>query len=234
MVDFHSHILPGMDDGSKSLSESAKLLQDSYRQGIDLIAATSHFYAFENSPEAFLTRRNRAWAKLSNVLTEDMPTIRLGAEVQYFEGICHVPELRMLRLDGTRLLLLEMPFSRWSRRAVMDVVELNQRDEFQVLLAHVERYWKDQPESVWEQLLDEGILMQAIASFFLVCKTKRRALKMLETGQIHLLGSDCHNTETRPQRLREAVKVIQAKLGHAAINRMNQLSLEILAGGEEA
>ena len=232
MVDFHSHILPGMDDGSKSLTESVALLRESYQQRVTVIAATSHFYAFENSPETFLARRDRAWELLSDVLTEDMPAIRLGAEVQYFEGICHVPELRLLRLEGTRLLLLEMPFSRWSQRAVADVIELSQRDEFQILLAHVERYLKEQPDGVWDQLLEAGVLMQSNASIFLSWKTKYRAIKKLETGRIHLLGSDCHNLETRPPRLQEAVQVIQAKLGRAATRRIDRLSREILSEDE--
>lgn len=234
MIDFHSHILPDMDDGSRSLEESAALLRESYRQGVDVIAATSHFYAFENSPEDFLARRRRAWVRLSGALTEDMPAIRLGAEVQYFEGICQVPELRRLRLEGTRLLLVEMPFSHWSSRAVADVIELNRREEFQVMLAHIERYLHDQPDSVWDQLLAEGILMQSNASFFLRWNTKRRALKLLESGRIHLLGSDCHNMETRPPRLEEAAAAIRAKLGHRSLRRMDALGRELLSGGGEA
>ena len=121
MIDFHSHVLPKMDDGSRSCAESAAMLRESYAQGIDILAATSHFYANENSPEEFLHRRARSWEQLAEVLTDDMPAIRLGAEVQYFEGICRVREVDLLRLEGSQVLLLEMPFCAWSDRMVKDL-----------------------------------------------------------------------------------------------------------------
>ena len=65
MIDLHSHILPEMDDGSKSSAESAALLQMLQQQGVTTVAATPHFYAKE-TPEAFLKRRQEAVAKLPN------------------------------------------------------------------------------------------------------------------------------------------------------------------------
>ena len=56
MIDFHSHVLPKMDDGSRSCAESAAMLRESYAQGIDILAATSHFYANENSCTAARAR----------------------------------------------------------------------------------------------------------------------------------------------------------------------------------
>ena len=53
MIDFHSHILPGMDDGSKSTQESLEMLDMLRAQGVDTVAATPHFYARENPPEVF-------------------------------------------------------------------------------------------------------------------------------------------------------------------------------------
>ena len=64
MIDFHSHILPGMDDGSQTVEESLTLLEMLRAQGVDTVAATPHFYARENSPEVFLRRRREAWERL--------------------------------------------------------------------------------------------------------------------------------------------------------------------------
>ena len=61
MIDFHTHILPGMDDGSKSVEESIALLQEEARQGADMVFLTSHFYAEENSPSEVRRRRRSAW-----------------------------------------------------------------------------------------------------------------------------------------------------------------------------
>ena len=93
MIDFHSHILPGIDDGSKSVEMSLQMLRLLKAQGIDTVAATSHFYATQRSPQRFLFRRQEAWDKLRTALDADAPRILLGAEVLYFPGISHMEEL---------------------------------------------------------------------------------------------------------------------------------------------
>lgn len=67
MTDMHCHILPGMDDGSRSAAESLSMLEASAAQGVDRIVATPHFYAGENSPEVFLSRREHAYERLKAV-----------------------------------------------------------------------------------------------------------------------------------------------------------------------
>ena len=122
-------------------------------------------------------------------------------------------ELPLLTLEGTNLLLLEMPFSPWSSRMVEEVLEIQERRGLQVLLAHVERYLPYQEPKVWERLRQGKVWMQCNASFFLHWRTKPKALRMLRKGEIHMLGSDCHNKTTRPPRLGEAAEVIEKSLG---------------------
>ena len=59
MIDFHSHILPGMDDGSQTVEESLTLLEMLRAQGVDTVAATPHFYARENSRRCFCAAAGR-------------------------------------------------------------------------------------------------------------------------------------------------------------------------------
>ena len=110
MIDFHSHILPGIDDGSQSVEMSLEMLGALKAQGAGVVCATSHFYATERSPERYLYRRQEAFEKLKPQLPEDAPEILLGAEVLYFPGISRMEALPSLCLEGTNLLLLEMPF----------------------------------------------------------------------------------------------------------------------------
>lgn len=117
ICDLHSHILPGMDDGCKTVGESMQVLRDSWEQGITAMFATPHYYPVE-SVDAFLTRRRNAWQKLSEHMqqsSEQMPKICLGAEVAYRPGLCYEEDLRALCLGNSRYLLLELPFSRWNR-----------------------------------------------------------------------------------------------------------------------
>ena len=197
MIDFHTHILPGVDDGSKSISESVSMLREESRQGIKTVMLTPHFYATENSPIEFLKKRYRAWRELEPYLWPELPNVRLGAEVQYFEGICNVEDIRHLRIVGTDYLLVEMPFSRWTDRMIEDVLELNEWQNTKVVLAHIERYLAIQDSDIWKQLHSCGILMQSNVSFFESWKTRGRAMSMLVDGKIHFLGSDCHNMRSR-------------------------------------
>lgn len=197
MIDFHTHILPGMDDGSRSISQSVSMLREEARQSVDTVFLTPHFYAEENRPVEFLKRRYSAWRKLAPYLWPELPSVRLGAEVQYFEGICRAEDIQHLRIVGTDLLLLEMPFCRWSARMLGDVAELNARREIQIVLAHIDRYIPMQKQDVWDWLRANGVLMQANVSSFQNRKTRKKVLSMLSEGQIQFLGSDCHNMETR-------------------------------------
>ncbi len=196
ILDFHTHILPGMDDGSRSIEESLSILREECRQGVKTAVLTPHFYAFQNSPGQFLKRREEAWNRLKPHL-EDMPSLLLGAEVHYFEGICRTEDLGTLCVEGTDLLLLEMPMCRWTTRMVDDVIELNERGDLKIVLAHVERYLAMQPFKTFERLLSFGILFQSNVSFFADWKTRHKAMSMLKRDQIHLLGSDCHSMGSR-------------------------------------
>ena len=197
MIDFHTHILPGMDDGCKSVAESLWMLRQEQQQGVDTVVLTPHYYPWENSPEEFLVRRSRAWEALKKQLPEDSPRLLLGAEVHYFEGIGSAPQLKMLRISGTDLLLLEMPFARWTQRMVEDLLECASTPNIQVVLAHGERYFSLQPKAIWPRLRGSGIWMQANVSFFSSWKTRYQAMRMLQRGEIQFLGSDCHRQHWR-------------------------------------
>lgn len=201
MVDLHSHVLPGMDDGSRSVEESLQMLRASAEQGVDLMAATPHFYPAEENIEQFLGRRESAFRQLEKAWQAGLPRLLPGAEIYYFEGMNHVQALNDLQIGGTGLLLIEMPFSRWSRRMVEDVMTVHARPHIQVVLAHIERYLPFRNAEALDALRDSGVLMQSNAEFFLHWRTRHKALRMLRRGEIDFLGSDCHNMSSRAPNL---------------------------------
>lgn len=220
MVDFHSHILPGIDDGSKNVSESLKLLKMLSAQGIKVVAATPHFYPEDESLENFLLRRRDSYRKLKPLLSEDSPRIRLGAEVYYYKGISRLYGLQSLCLKGSRLLLLEMPSAPWTEYTLRELISLASSGEFKVALAHIERYSRYQKPEIWDRLLAAGLIMQANASFFLDWKTRRKAISLLSSDRIQLIGSDCHNMTSRPPQIGEAFEQISEKLGDSFMNHL--------------
>ena len=231
MIDFHSHILPGMDDGSQTVEESLTLLEMLRAQGVDTVAATPHFYARENSPEVFLRRRREAWERLNARLTPGGPQVLLGAEVRYYRGISRLEELHRLCLSGTHVLLLEMPFSPWSS-GILEELEDLLREDITVVLAHIERYLPDQPHELWPRLRHMGALFQCNASFFLDWRTRRRAIRMLRGGDIHLLGSDCHGVSHRPPQMEQAMVYIRRHAGGDALSRLESSARRLTAPTE--
>lgn len=231
MIDIHTHILPGMDDGSSSLEESLSMARESARQGVRLLAATPHFYATQEDPNSFLRRRERSLALLESAWQDGFPTLLVGAEVRYFDGISRVEKIAHLTLDHTRILLLEMPFTSWSRRMVEEVAELQRSRGLQVLLAHVERYLKDQDSQVWEMFRQNGVWMQCNANFFLRWQTKRKAQALFKKGEIQMLGSDTHNMTSRPPNLAMARDALVKSLGQAVWRSFERQSYALLKAG---
>lgn len=233
MIDFHSHILPGLDDGSQSVEESLALLELLRKQGIDTVAATPHFYARNNSPEVFLQRRAEAWERLSPHLTADSPQVLLGAEVYYFRGISRLERLPELCLNGN-VLLLEMPFSAWTSGTLEELESLLRREDISVVLAHIERYLPDQPRELWPRLQRMGALFQCNASFFLDWRTRHKAIKMLRKGEIHLLGSDCHGIKHRPPQMDAAMAAIRKRAGDLTLTQLEKTAHGLIVPDEQA
>ena len=222
IADPHTHILPKMDDGSKNVEESLNLLRKLKEQNVACVAATPHFYSNRVKFEEFLRRREKSYAALRAEYTPELPEIRLGAEVTYFTGISHSEEVLELKIEGTPLLLVEMPFSPWSQQTVSEIAELNYSGKARVLLAHIERYQAFQRPAVWRFLLESGILMQSNADHMLSWYGKRRGIRMFREGRLHVLGSDCHSMDRRPPKLGEAKEELAESDAEDVIEELNR------------
>ncbi len=220
VFDFHTHILPGIDDGSRSVEESLAMIDELIGQGAKGIAATSHFYAQHMTPEDFFTRRQEAWELLIPHLSEDAPEIRLGAEVMYFEGIHRYEQLERFCLHDSSILLVEMPMQEWTSRMVSALLEINRRGDMVVLLAHIERYLPYHNKKAMERMLENGVLMQASTEFVIAKPAK--AVKMLKQGRIHFLGTDCHNMGSRKPNMKQALEIIRGRAGNELIHALNE------------
>lgn len=222
MIDWHCHILPNMDDGSQSVAESVSLINMQKSQGVSTVVLTPHFYANDESVDTFLERREKSLYELKSQLYGDSPRLLLGAEVRYYQGISRMADLKKLRIEGSQLLLLEMPMCTWSEYMIRELIELSFKGDIKIVLAHIERYYSLQKRSVWDRLFESGILAQVNASFFASVFTKRKAMKMLNKGNVHFVGSDCHNTTSRPPKMKGAFKAIKGKLGRDFVEQMNE------------
>lgn len=219
ITDFHSHILPGIDDGSKNVEESVALLQMEARQGIRRVIATPHFYAHHDTPEHFLRKREAAWETLRRAMEghPELPEVILGAEVYYFPGMSESDALSQLTIGKNRFILLEMPQPPWTEAMYREIEAIYVRRGIMPVIAHIDRYIGPfRTHGIPKRLEKLPVLVQANADFFLQRSTARMAMQMLRTDRIHLLGSDCHDPVSRKPNLGDALTLIGRRLGEGA------------------
>ena len=230
-TDFHSHILPGIDDGSKSVRMSIAMLRRLAAQGITRVVATPHFYAHQNSPEKFFARRDAAESTLRQAIAQvsGLPEVIVGAEVCYFPGMSGTDLLPALTIGSTSYILVEMPHGPWTQGMYRELENIRNRHGLMPIIAHVDRYIKPlQQYGIPDRLYDMEMVVQVNAGFFMDWRTRRLAVKMLENDRIHLLGSDCHNMSDRPPYLAGAMDTIRQKLGKEALLRIAEYESYIL------
>ena len=236
VIDFHSHVLPKMDDGSKSVEVSLEMLSSARKMGVDAVVATPHFYGHRESVPAFLERRERAWERLSQAVEgKDLPKVLLGAEAAFFSGLIKVEGLDRLCANGTRTLLLEMPFTAWTGYELDAVSALCLDRGYQVVLAHLERFVPLQrDDGLMERLLSLPLWVQINAEVLLPLTRRKRWVEMFQEGRAHLLGSDCHNLTSRPPNLGTGRKILARKAGPEVLERMDKLGERLLGlGGQD-
>ena len=232
IIDFHTHILPAIDDGARNPACSLEMLKASFAQGVEYIIATPHFYGNRDRLDNFLNRRKEAADIVTQMLREDdsLPGMRLGAEVAYFPGISRAEGMESLCIEGTRTLMLEMPFTIWNTRIIDEVFALAYDRKFTVVLAHVERFLgfpgqRDKLDILSEIPIYLQINADSLQEEKLFKRNRSRELiSWFETGKASLMGSDCHNMTDRSPNLMSG----RAMLSPAALHRIDLAAQQLM------
>lgn len=210
MIDFHTHILPNMDDGASNVEESISLLNILENEGVDTVCLTPHFYGENEDIDSFLKRRQEAYDSLINEYKGNIKLIK-GSEVRYYHGICNSEEINKLCIENTKLLLLELPFNEQITDSMInEVVKLSKNKDLKIILAHIERY--ELSDELIKNLKNLGILIQANTSSFLGYFKGKQARNRLKNNLIDLIGSDAHNSLKRPPKYKEAMDYLYTKI----------------------
>jgi protein-tyrosine phosphatase len=109
-----------------------------------------------------------------------------------------------------------------------EIIQMEQRLDLIPVIAHIERYGVLRRKDILHAFVSRGVLIQVNASFFIDKKTRKKALKMLSKGEIHLIGSDMHNLENRPQNIKEASDIIIEKSGSHNVKLLNRYAEYVL------
>ncbi len=206
LIDFHAHILPHMDHGSARTATAHAQLETIQAAGVEEVCATSHFYPQSTLPADFLSEREKSRAHLFKTYGDKpRPRLLMGAEVLICPGLDEMEGLADLCVEGTRILLLEMPFTneKWGQ-ALFDTVHYICRAGITPVLAHVDRY----PKDLIEAMFDRGVYGQLNASALDHWIKPRHMLRWIDQGHIVALGSDVHGSD--PARYRPFEKLVHA------------------------
>lgn len=232
MIDFHSHILPGIDDGAKDAEMSVAMLKNAARDGIDTVVSTSHIYIDEESDiDKFIERRSYAYDVLVKAMREDggeFPDIRLGCEVHLKPHISNYDSIKKLAIEGTDYILLEMPYSGWSQahyEAIYDISVM----KLKPVMAHIERFLHHKAD--FHHIKSVGPLFQVNADSFLHKPLRKSLLELYYNGYIHLLGSDMHNLDDRKNNLKEAYDIIASRYGQVFADYTENNARTVLNNG---
>lgn len=224
LVEMHCHILPGIDDGSPNIETSLKMIAKLQAQGCKKIVLTPHYYSDTISLDDFLIKRNNALNNLKIALPPGSPELIPSAETYISHYLFHNNDLSNLCIGNSRYVLIEHPFSSsFSERSYDRLMNLKCNYDVDIILAHIERY----PALIentrkLDAYLDMGCLTQVnISSFANAPKHLRKKLfKLVNTNRVHLIGSDCHNLDSRAPSYYEGAKAIIDNCGKAAFDKL--------------
>lgn len=191
-IDFHAHILPEVDHGSSSIKSSRKQLKLAKEVGIDLIVATPHFYPDQIKLDTFLKKRDKAYAEMLTVFEELQIKSRLGAEVALCEGLENLVGIEKLCIEGTSLMLLELPFRAMTERLLNTIYEIKAMGITPVL-AHINRYSR----SCVIPALEIGSAAQVNAEALVKLGARRRFIGCVDDNIVQAIGSDAHEDRVK-------------------------------------
>lgn len=232
MIDMHTHILPLIDDGAKDVATAQALLRAEAEQGVSEMVFTPHYYGKKRSLKQFLCQRDRALRQIEPHVPQTIRW-RRGAEV-HMTGVNDPSNEKLcsLAIDGTKYVLIELPYSRRWNKSLFSRLETFISDTgYFPILAHVERYRKIRNNpSILNELVKKGCLIQLNVNAFLEKQTKGFAFALLKHGLVHCIGSDTHDTELRAPRYAEAKGAVETVCGENAWEEIQSNMRKILNG----
>ena len=213
MIDFHSHIIHGIDDGAKSLDISLEMLKISENEGVEYICATPHFISeeFEITRESYVEKLN----KLVMASREENLKIKIlsGLEIYMHPNLPKLyKEKKIWGINDSEYLLVELPmgqFPIYTEDVFYELMLLGAKP----ILAHPERNIKIMKNhDLIVNLIKQGVLMQINSGSLFGDygkEVKKTAQQFVKMNMVHILGSDGHNISSRKTKLKAAYEIVE-------------------------
>lgn len=212
MIDIHSHILPGIDDGAKDMYSSLSMIKHAVENGTTAIIATPHYYRnyFEVEYEKVIEELEKLKAEI----------VKLNLDIDIYSGQEVFADISVIELYkrgiinglcGTNYMLMEFPMDKYSREYLDIIYEIGLLGVTPVI-AHPERYlYIIENIELINTFIEEGCLLQlnsgSITGIF-GKRIEKTARTLIESGAYHFVGSDAHSTGIRNTGLKSAMDII--------------------------
>lgn len=235
-IDIHAHIIPGIDDGSKSNKESVEMLKQAHDAGVNTIIATPHYSkGFCDYKIEEIYRYCKALEKHARKHIHPEFCIFPGQEIYYNE---HSLEMiqggEVISLAGSNYILLEFaPEITYS--ALFQALREIAMTSYYPVLAHMERYDCLREKGRVEELLHLGVMLQMnyshIGGKWYDSNTKW-CRQMLKAGFVDVLSTDMHNSTDRGPRMEEALAWMKKHLDEQYIEQITSTNAQVIIGKE--
>ena len=232
MIDFHTHILPGVDDGAKSIEETIELLKEAQSVGVDKVILTSHY--IESYYESNVKERTNIINSAKKLLNDEKINIDLiiGNEIYISENINElIINKKACSINNTRYVLFELPFD-IKPINLYDVIYEMLQNKYIPVLAHPERYTfvQKNPNLVYD-LIQTGVLMQSNYGSCIGQYGKKAQItvkKLLENDMVHFLGTDVHKMGTIYPKIPQILAKIENIIGKDKLVLITNVNPELV------
>ena len=236
MIDLHNHIIPGLDDGAKTLEMSMAMLRHAANQGITDVVNTVHFQTARLDGITFEYKLVKSKIKkLQYELDKEEIPIKLhfSAEVFYLPNLFELKDNPLLTFGHGKYMLVEFPFDQVPNGCHEVFFQLKLAGVTPII-AHPERNKQIQKDlSIVRKFIRGGCVIQIDAGSIvgsLGSASEAAALEIIQQGACHLIGSDAHDNNHRNFLLADALEIAKDILGETAIDLVTTNPKFILTG----
>ena len=237
MIDFHTHILPNIDDGSRSIDETFNLIKEAKEVGFEGIVLTSHY--IENYYETDVPERD-VWVKAitENLQAKGIETnLYLANEIYISDNMMRLlEEGKASTINNSCYVLFELPLNSEPLN-LYDVIYSLQENKLIPILAHPERYSyvQKEPELVYD-LIEKGCLMQSNYGSIIGqygVKAEFIVRKFFENNMIHFLGSDVHRQNSIYPKIPFALEKIREIVGEQKLEELTTINTKLVLANKK-
>jgi protein-tyrosine phosphatase len=222
MIDLHSHLLPGIDDGAPTLDVSLAMLDAYVANGFRTVTTTPHL--MNRLDATYRERVEKAFAQVEPHASERGISLVRGFEIRLSPDLPQqLAQGDLIAYEGTRVVLVDLPFTEWPLYADSILFGV-QTAGYRVVLAHPERYPAIQADPAKaDDLVGRGIVLQVTIGSFSGAfgkRAKRAAEALLERGVVQVLATDAHSAGHRMAAVPSGMRRLEELLGPDQLQRL--------------